>query len=146
MIELVTLLWLPLTVVGVIFAVLAVRALPRRRARAPFTPGVPVIERECDVYVIPAWPRWGDRPAYVGEGYDWTVRYERHRDGDRREPPAWWWPLVDTTRLPTVERHPSKLAAKARESELIDQLAPLGNKAENRGRHRAAERYLGVTG
>jgi hypothetical protein len=77
------------------------------------------------VYIIPSRTA---RPAYIGEGYDPYRRIACHR----RE--AWWWHLVDTTREPTIEWLPSKTAARAREQELIGQLAPYGNDRHNHGR------------
>lgn len=84
------------------------------------------VDRPCGVYIIPALT--GQRPAYVGEGFDPGRRIACHR----RE--ADWRHLADWRTRPTIEWHPSKTAARARERDLIVVLAPLGNDRHNRGR------------
>ncbi len=113
--------WLLLT--GSALAVLVAAALSTRRRPVRLHA---TVARPCAVYIIPS--RDPRRPAYIGEGYDPWRRIACHR----RE--AAWWPLVDTSREPTVEWHPGKTAARAREQDLIGRLAPLGNDRHNHGR------------
>lgn len=126
-------LWLS----GLILAcglIVAAIALWPRRDRVPFELGEPMPDVPTEVYVIWGWPRLGRRPVYVGYGTDHRVRLDQHENGAWGKPPAWWWPMVDTTRPPTVELWPSRLAAKQRETYLIKMMVPLGNRAENEGR------------
>jgi hypothetical protein len=114
-------LWLLLT--GSALAVLLAAAFTTRRRRPVRLHAT--VARPCAVYIIPSRTA---RPAYVGEGYDPYRRIACHR----REAP--WWHLVDTAREPTIEWLPGKMAARAREQELIGRLAPYGNDRHNHGR------------
>jgi hypothetical protein len=112
-------LWLMLTGAALAVLVVAARRRPPVRLHAS-------ADRPCAVYIIPS--RDPQRPAYIGEGYDPYRRIACHRRD------AWWRRHADWATPPTIEWLPSKAAARAREQQLIGELAPLFNDRHNRGR------------